>query len=420
MSPTEWFAWGQILFGALACIPFLAQDWRNRSWIARYPMPSCPPASAGELPQMTIIVCVLDEAEVIEGKLADLSNQDYPRDLLEVLVVDTGSTDRTLSLVEDWKQKDDDLGPLIRCLSTGGMTGKSAGVNLGLSEASAESEVIMLSDADSRLAKGALERVGRWFSNPDIGAVCGRQNPLGPDGELHTGSDAYRTFYNRSREAESRCDSTPIFDGSLAAYRRSAITAGVLEGANADDSQLAIEVRRQGLRAIHDSELRFLEATPTSLKGMHLQRVRRAQGLVRHLWRNNGLMFSRDMGSMPRIMRSLFFSHVKMPFFVLAALACGVALMCAPLYAAAPPDGMDYLLLVLDLGLLALFAISWLVDGIQPNRWRTIHAPVLSFIHAMWVLFWVHLRILSGTPSHVWQPVQEVRESISRFDQRTD
>ena len=68
MSPTEWFAWGQILFGALACIPFLAQDWRNRSWIARYPMPSCPPASAGELPQMTIIVCVLDEAEAIEGK----------------------------------------------------------------------------------------------------------------------------------------------------------------------------------------------------------------------------------------------------------------------------------------------------------------------------------------------------------------
>ena len=94
--------------------------------------------------------------------------------------------------------------------------------------------------------------------------------------------------------------------------------------------------------------------------------------------------------------------------------------MCAPLYAAAPPDGMDYLLLVLDLGLLALFAISWLVDGIQPNRWRTIHAPVLSFIHAMWVLFWVHLRILSGTPSHVWQPVQEVRESISRYDKRPD
>ena len=420
MSPTEWFAWGQILFGTLVCVPFLVQDWRNRGWIARYPMPSCPPVGSSTLPKMTIIVCARDEAGVIEGKMADLSKQDYPRDLLEVLVVDTGSIDSTLTLVEEWKQKDNDLGPIIRCLSTGGMTGKSTGVNLGLSEASDDSEVIMLSDADSRLAEGALERVGRWFLNPDIGAVCGRQNPLGADGDLQTKSDAYRTFYNRSREAESRCDSTPIFEGSLAAYRRSSISGGVIDGANADDSQLALEVRKQGLRAIHDSELRFFEATPISLKGIHMQRMRRAQGLVRHLWRNSNLMFSRDMGSIPRIMRSLFFSHVKMPFFVLAGLVCGFSLLCAPLYASAPPEGLDYLILILNLGLLALFAISWLIDGIRPNRWKTIHAPVLSYIHAMWVLFWAHLRIISGAPSHVWKPVQEVRESIRRFDKRSD
>jgi len=418
LTPTEWLALGQIGFGSLAIIPFLVQDWLNRRWISKCPFPSFPSTKNADLPNMTVIICVRDEELVIGGKLSDLSTNKYPHDQLEILVIDTGSSDRTMQVVEDWISDNPKFGALVRLLSTTSVAGKSAAVNLGLAESRLESEIILLTDADSRLSEGALDRIGRWFLNPDIGAVCGRQQPIGIDGKPQLDSGAYRSYYNRAREAESRLDSTPIFEGSLAAYRRSAINAGVVADSNADDSQLALEARKQGLRAIHDPELHFFEAVPVTPTAIHVQRVRRAQGLVRHLWRNSNMMFSNKISTPMRMtLCSLFYVHVKMPFFVMLSLACGLTLLSAFFWAAP----MAYFSLPFSLAILNGIALLFLSLGCfsagnSSKQWWFTTAP-FSFIHAMFVLVWVHLRIALGIKSHIWKPIQEVRESIHRYDE---
>ncbi len=418
MTPTEWMIIGEIGLGSVAILPLLLQDWFSRKWLTKHPLPDFPEGTTGPLPRMTVIICVRDEELVIEGKLTDLARKSYPRELLEVLVIDTGSSDQTMQVVQDWISNAPEFGPLVRLLSTTSVAGKSAAVNLGLAESHSDSKVVVLTDADSRLAANALERIGRWFLNPEIGAVCGQQQPIGENGKPMLGSSAYRSYYNRAREAESRLDSTPIFEGSLAAYSRSAINAGVVADSNADDSQLAVEARRQGLRAIHDPDLHFFEAIPISLSAIHSQRMRRAQGLVRHLWRNSDLMFSKTVGAPMRMtMRTLFYVHIKMPALVLGSLACGLGVLLSVVLNSQEwsliPLSFAALNLILFLAILfPPFAVRVFgLDSIRPMNALT------SFTHSMAILVWVHLRIILRLKSHIWRPIQEIRESINRFDQ---
>ena len=127
---------------------------------------------------------------------------------MEVLVIDTGSSDQTMYIVEDWIEKAPEFGRLVRLLSTTTVAGKSAAVNLGLAESHIDSEVIILTDADSRLAENSLKKITSWFANPEIGAVCGHQQPIDYDGKIMENPDSYRDYYNRARDAESRIDST--------------------------------------------------------------------------------------------------------------------------------------------------------------------------------------------------------------------
>ena len=418
MTPAEIFTLGQIGFGTLAIIPFLLKDWLNRRWINKYPFPKIPESKISTLPRMTAIICVRDEEMVISGKLTDLASNNYPRDRLEVLVIDTGSSDRTMQVVEDWISGAPEFGPLVRLLSTTTVAGKSAAVNLGLAESHLENEIILLTDADSRLSEGALERIGSWFMNPQIGAVCGRQIPIGFDGKRQLDAGVYRAYYNRAREAESCLDSTPIFEGSLAAYRRSAINAGVVADSNADDSQLALEARKQGLRAIHDPELHFFEAVPVSPVAIHSQRVRRAQGLVRHLWRNSNLMFSNKLGkSMSVTMRSLFYIHVKMPFFVISSLVSGLCLLSSLFWAPPMPFlSLPFFMVILNSASILFLLTGFLNPNSQSKQWWFSTTP-FSFIHAMFVLVWAHIRIAFGIKSHIWKPIAEIREAINRYDE---
>jgi cellulose synthase/poly-beta-1,6-N-acetylglucosamine synthase-like glycosyltransferase len=148
MTPTEWLTLGEIGLGSAAVFPFLMKDWLNKRWIKKHSLPNCPATSQSSLPRMTVVICVRDEEMVIEGKLTDLSKQKYPRELLEVLVIDTGSGDNTMRLIEKWISNSPEFDPLVRLLSTTTVAGKSAAVNLGLAESHIDSEVFVLTDAD--------------------------------------------------------------------------------------------------------------------------------------------------------------------------------------------------------------------------------------------------------------------------------
>ena len=54
------------------------------------------------LPRISIILPTWNEEKVIAAKLDDVESQDYPDDLLEVIIIDSASSDSTVSIVRNW------------------------------------------------------------------------------------------------------------------------------------------------------------------------------------------------------------------------------------------------------------------------------------------------------------------------------
>lgn len=97
-----------------------------------------------DLPSVSVIICARNEAENLRQNLSFFLEQDYPN--FELIVVNDGSTDKTLEILLEFQKKY----PILRMLSTQGDTppGKKAALNLGIQRASFE--WLFLSDADCR------------------------------------------------------------------------------------------------------------------------------------------------------------------------------------------------------------------------------------------------------------------------------
>jgi biofilm PGA synthesis N-glycosyltransferase PgaC len=248
---------------------YLRSRWLNKPWdLGRDP---------GYRPRVTIIVPTYNEAGLIRRKLDDIASQDYPRELVEIIVVDSASSDGTPSIVREWMGSHRDFKDIL--VEEGVRRGKAFSLNNALKFASGE--VVVVTDADSLwMSRDALANALSWFSDPGVGAVTCLKTPVG---EGFAGVEkGYRDFYNIVRLGESKKFSTPVFHGELAAFRKSLLQelGGFPTDTGADDSHTATLIALRGYRAIAVDNALCTELVPR--KGYHMWRIRRAQHLLQH------------------------------------------------------------------------------------------------------------------------------------------
>jgi cellulose synthase/poly-beta-1,6-N-acetylglucosamine synthase-like glycosyltransferase len=248
---------------------YLRSRWLGKPWdLGRDP---------GYRPRVTIIVPTYNEANLIRRKLDDIASQDYPRELVEIIVVDSASSDGTPSIVREWMESRRDFKVIL--VEEGVRRGKAFSLNNALKFASGE--VVVVTDADSLwMSRDALANALSWFSDPGVGAVTCLKTPVG---EGFAGIEKrYRDFYNIIRLGESKKFSTPVFHGELAAFRKSLLQelGGFPTDTGADDSTRATLIALRGYRAIAVDNALCTELVPR--KGYHMWRIRRAQHLLQH------------------------------------------------------------------------------------------------------------------------------------------
>ena len=116
-------------------------------------------------PRTTVIVPTYNEAKLIRNKLDNLYAQDYPKDLTEIIVVDSASDDGTADLVGKWASKHGDAN--LKLVKEAERRGKVHALNYSLKYATGEIIVI----ADAVWPSNALKEVLKWFAEPAVGAV---------------------------------------------------------------------------------------------------------------------------------------------------------------------------------------------------------------------------------------------------------
>jgi glycosyltransferase involved in cell wall biosynthesis len=109
-------------------------------------------------PSISIVIPVFNSELCLGLCLESIRNQDYPREKLEIIIVDAGSTDKTLDIA---RQYEADM-ILANPLKTG-EAGKSVGVS------KAKNEIIALIDSDNILeGNDWLTRMAQPFADPEI------------------------------------------------------------------------------------------------------------------------------------------------------------------------------------------------------------------------------------------------------------
>ena len=92
--------------------------------------------------------------------------------LIEIIVVASGCTDRTCEIVQDMAETDD----RVQLVQQEKRQGKASAINLFLSMA--QGDILVLESADTLPAKGTLDALLAPFSNPEIGMTGGRPVPV--------------------------------------------------------------------------------------------------------------------------------------------------------------------------------------------------------------------------------------------------
>jgi len=300
---------------------YLRKRWLPKPWGTRW--------DPSYKPKISVIVPTYNEAELIEKKLDNIYEQDYPRDRLEVIVVDSASTDGTLELVRRWAERHPDVRlvlveELVR-------RGKGYALNVALSRASGE--VVVVTDADSLWpSRSTLSEAVKWLSDPAVGAVSCIKQPTAPG--FAGVEESYRGYYNLVRIAESKAWSTPVFHGELAAFKRELLErlGGFPVDIGADDSHTATRIALTGYRAITPEDIRCVEAVPRG--GYHMWRVRRAQHLIQHFAKT----LREGVGTPERFKPILYmeaFLHLANPWIlVVATLLLAVSALMGSVVAA--------------------------------------------------------------------------------------
>jgi len=132
---------------------------------------------SGKVPgtKISIIIPARNEENNILNCLDDLINQDYPKELFEIIIVDDDSNDKTYNIVETYIDSRRGKSPeiiLIKSKRTDdSIAGKKRAIRLGIERSSGE--LIITSDADCHYKSKWISIISDYFENNNIHLLIG-------------------------------------------------------------------------------------------------------------------------------------------------------------------------------------------------------------------------------------------------------
>ena len=249
-------------------------------------------------PLVSIVIPTLNEKEIIEKRIENLIDTDYPKNRLDVVFVDD-STDNTPDIIKKYQKRY----PFIRLLKQ-----KKPGFNNALNQgySASKGEIVIKSDCTALPRPDALRKLVSNFADSRIGAACG----------IHTFSDnekslerEFKGFEYKIQQVEAYFHSSLISHGAFGAYRKTLIPK-LRPELTSDDSEVIVNVVKQGYRAIIDPRVKCVENAPERFRERRRQKDRRAGGVIRVILSNLNMFFNRQYG---------MFGFITLPleFFIL-------------------------------------------------------------------------------------------------------
>ncbi|MBM4286576.1 MAG: glycosyltransferase [Deltaproteobacteria bacterium] len=219
----------------------------------------------GPLPGVTVLLTVHNEEKLVESRIKNLLDSQYPRELLEILVASDGSTDATDHLVSSLSLTDH----RIKLFATQG-GGKSFTQNQAIPRA--HNEIVLLTDGSTTFEPHAIKGLVRHFNDESVGCVTGRCLLREKDNSISASHSIYWKAEMLIRRLESSIGTLHTASGQFMAFRKSLFRPFSCK--YGDDCIIPLDILLQYFRVVHEDKLLAYEEFPSTIKGELKARTR--------------------------------------------------------------------------------------------------------------------------------------------------
>ncbi|MHB8660415.1 MAG: glycosyltransferase family 2 protein [Minisyncoccota bacterium] len=261
------------------------------------------PLSSEYEPSISFVVPAKNEGDNIYETIYRMGQVDYPREKIEVIAINDGSTDNTL---DEMRRAARDIAPSVaraEVIDWVKNRGKRHGMHEGVKRA--HNEIIVFIDSDSFIEPACVRHLVKFFVDPEIGAVSGHTDVYNRDENVLTRMQALRYFvaFKVYKAAESIFGVVTCCPGCCSAYRKSYLDEFIDEwlaqkfwGADCtfgDDRSLTNYMLRS-YRAAYSHDAKAYTVVPNTLAKYQRQQLRWKKSWIREtfiastfIWKKN-------------------------------------------------------------------------------------------------------------------------------------
>lgn len=255
--------------------------------------------SVKRLPKVSIIIPAYNEEKVIRKKLLSIRDLNYPKNLVETIIVDDCSSDDTVKIVKKFKG--------VKLILHKTRKGQTSAINTGVRNSTGD--YLLISDSDTLFEKNSLINATK-FLDPSVGAISGIVSHVFTDNSLFSKISNLSWLLRAPKQvAESNVDSTlPILTPFTLMSKK--IWEPLNEKIIAQDLNVALRLREKGYRVICVPDCKVSIYNPGKFSQVARQRKRQVFGAIKTLQKFQGMLFNLKYGLFGLFIFPRYFYHV--------------------------------------------------------------------------------------------------------------
>lgn len=375
--------------GAIAAIQALYTLLLSLLWMRYRPFTVSEPV----WPKVSVVIPAFNEGPMVGRSIRSVAACSYPKDKLEIIVVDDGSRDDTFFHMQHLRREYPDLVRLVRFV---GNRGKRSALVAGFKAAAGD--FVITIDSDSEINPDTVhEMVTPFLADPKVGGVAGRVSVLNRDNAISRMLEVqFALAFDYGRAAQSVYRAVACCPGALSAFRKSVILPFLTEWENqrflgrpvnhGEDQALTNIVLKEGFDTVYQRTAVVHTLVPTTYKQLSRMFLRWDRSYIVEGFSFARFMFTRYRDN-NRVLPVLTFFVSNLRFVVVA-----VALMELPRLFDTNVSTVGRTMVALVLG--TIFTAAYYLRFERSFRWLYgVLYAVFSVVMLQWILPWALITV---------------------------